>query len=160
MAKKKFKATPFKKWLDELARVIVKTRDGWTCQINQPGCAGGMVPGDENCDWHHIIPRSECGLALRWSPLNSLTSCRNCHTWVTEHKELTDVWFASKYPVRDMIIRERHIRPIRTWHREDYERVEDVLIRAAIRGNVDYLNIKPEHRAKFKRKVEELLCEL
>ena len=154
-----FKTKAFKDWLDELCRVAIKTRDGFTCQIGRPGCSGAMSPDDKNCDWHHIIPRSEGGLIFKWSLCNSITSCRNCHTWVHEHRKLTKIWFASSYPLRNALIEGMHKYSVRTWRRGDYEKVEGCLIRAATQWNVDYLNIKPEHRAKFKRKVEEILCE-
>ena len=159
MAKKKFKATPFKKWLDELARVIVKTRDGWTCQINQPGCAGGMVPGDENCDWHHVVKRSTCGLTLYWDLENSLTACRSCHSWAEANQVDCEIWFANKYPYRWDDVQDLKQIKARAWHQSEYEAVELNLLIKAVDYDVDYLHIKPEYRTSFKGKIEEILCE-
>ena len=50
MAKRKFSKKAFKKWLDCLAAVVVKTDDNYTCQIRMSkDCAGVMQALDFNC---------------------------------------------------------------------------------------------------------------
>ena len=93
---KKFQARPFKRWLDALAREIVKTRDDRTCQIGRPGCYGTMLPKDKNCQWCHIKSRNTND--LRWDAINALTGCGHCHQWAHANPDSFGVWFAEKYP--------------------------------------------------------------
>ena len=155
MAKLKRKA--FKAWLDALAAAVVKTRDGFTCQINRPGCAGRMTPGDYNCQWCHIISRT--ANKTRWELLNAVTGCGHCHQWAHSHPVDFGLWYANKYPYRFDYLRDKNQEPNRTWRASDFEEVEEFLLGKAVDLNVDYLNISKRYRDRFKRKIEEKMFE-
>lgn len=70
--------TASKKYLrdkaDKLVGDYVKARDGYECQLvgfNDKPCGGPLA-------WCHLIPKGRYG-SVRWSPLNSVTGCRNHH---------------------------------------------------------------------------------
>lgn len=156
MAKKKFKAKPFKNWLDRVAATVVKTRDGYTCQIvSDGGCAGTMMPGDQNCQCCHIISRS-CN-NTRWDLLNLITGCAHCHAWAHKYPVQFGVWFAQKYPHRieylDIVSRVKS----KTWKEDDFRAWEHRLFLKAIDLNVDYLRISPNYRSRFNRVLKETL---
>lgn len=161
MAKKKFKAKPFKDWLDHLAAVVVKTRDDFTCQIGHTpydkrsnGCAGTMSPGDFNCQCCHIESRNEN--KTRWDLLNLVTGCGNCHAWAHAHPARFGVWFIQRFPHRDAHINEMLFQPNKTWRQADFEEVEIFLLRKARDLNVDCITVNTRYRVKFRRKIESL----
>ena len=147
----KFKPRPFKRWLDHLCSVVVKTRDGFTCQIQRPGCAGQMPPGDHNCQWCHIISRT--ANKTRWDLINALTGCGHCHQWAHANPVEFGLWFYDKYPYR-----EEHLHniatlvPNKTWRQADFEEVEKALLEKVVDLEVDPLSINKTYRAKFIRK--------
>ena len=147
MAKKKFKAKPFKDWLDSLCRVAVKTRDEYTCQK-----CGAVVQGIR-CHWHHIIMRKLNH--TRWDLLNGITFCDKCHRKWEEGPEL-QVWFKETYPVRyDYITtKDRHIG---TWKQWDFEAIEEYLIGKCRDFDVDPENIANiTHRNRLIKRLGEL----
>ena len=154
MAKKKFKAKPFKLWLDHLCAVIVKTRDDFTCQIQRPGCAGRMVPGDRNCQWCHIVSRT--ANKTRWELLNALTGCGHCHQWAHANPVDFGVWFVNKYPYRFDHLREIGMDSNRIWRQSDFKEIERALLKKAIDLEVDYMTVNTTYRDKYKRKIKEL----
>jgi len=154
-----FKAKPFKKWLDTLVAAVVKTRDGFTCQIvHDPACAGTMIPLDQNCQTCHIISRSSN--STRWDLMNLITGCGHCHNFAHKNPVEFGVWFANKYPHRMSWIDCMSRQSTKTWKRADFEEIERKLLQKAIDLNVDYLHINKAYRNKFKRRFEEMLGEL
>jgi hypothetical protein len=150
----KFKVKPFKKWLDCLAGVIVKTRDNFQCQIvHDPACAGTMQPLDLNCQCCHIISRSSNN--TRWDLLNLITGCGHCHNFAHKNPVEFGVWFAGKYRHRidwiDCVSRQSK----KTWRQSDFEEIERKLLQKAIDLNVDYLHVNTKYRDRFKRRFEE-----
>jgi hypothetical protein len=156
---KKFKVEPFKEWLDVLAKVVVKTRDGFTCQIvHDPACSGTMIPLDKNCQWCHI--KSRKSNKTRWDLLNTLTGCGHCHAWAHANPNEFGVWFAAKYPHRDGWINAVQKQPNKTWRQKDFEQIERFLLQKSIDLNVDYLHVNTKYRDRFKRRTEEMRMEL
>jgi len=152
---KKFKKKPFRDWLDTLARIVVKTDDNFTCQIQQsPNCAGQMLPLDKNCQWCHIKSRSRND--LRWHCLNNITGCGQCHQWGHANPNDFGVWFAKTYPKRQEIINLIAQQHPHTWYEGEYKAVELSLLTEAKRIGVDYMNIPERFRMRLKRKLEEL----
>lgn len=152
---KKFKAKPYKDWLDHLCAVVVKTRDGFTCQIvHDPACAGTMMPKDKNCQWCHIKSRNSN--KTRWDLLNALTGCGHCHQWAHANPNEFGVWFADKYPHRDGWINAVQKQPNKTWKKADFGEVENFLLQKAIDLNVDYMTVNTAYRTRFIRKTQAL----
>jgi len=150
MPKKKFKATPFKLWLDQLAKICIKTRDNFTCQIQQEGCSGRMQPLDFNCQWCHI--KSGRRNNLRWNFMNLLTGCGHCHCWGHDNTNEFGVWFAEKYPLRNEHINlPRYNRP---WSEVDFRLVEKYLIQKCKDFNVDPLHVPQAYRKRFIKAIE------
>ncbi len=157
MAKRSKKA--WKEWLDFLAKIIVKTRDDFQCQIvHSPACAGTMEPLDFNCQWVHI--KSKRSNKMRWILLNAVCGCGSCHAWAHDNPDEFGKWFAAKYPHREKWINKINKEPNKTWRDEDYKKVELYLLEKAIDLNVDYINIPKRYRDRFKRMTEELRMEL
>lgn len=152
----KFRVKPFKKWLDVLAAIIVKTRDDFTCQITHDSeCTGGMSPLDENCQWCHIKSRNSN--ATRWEQLNAITGCGHCHAWAHANPVEFGIWFNTKYPHRKDAIEYLEILNRRkTWRKCDFELIESVLLQKAMNLNVDYMHVNTAYRLRFKRKIEEM----
>ena len=150
---KNFKAKPFKQWLDHLCAVVVKTRDDFTCQIQRPGCSGGMSPGDRNCQWCHIISRT--ANKTRWDLLNAVTGCGRCHQWAHANPAEFGLWFVNKYPHRWDHLCEIGQEPNKTWKQADFEEVERFLIGKSVDLNVDIATIRYDYRGRYKRKVKE-----
>lgn len=153
-AKKKFKATPFKKWLDHLCAVVVKTRDDYTCQIQRPGCAGTMLPGDQNCQWCHIVSRTSN--KTRWELLNALTGCGHCHQYAHSHPTQFGVWFVSQYPYRNDYLVDMVLADNKTWRQADFEAVEQALLEKAIDLECDQMSVNTKYRARFARKIHAM----
>jgi hypothetical protein len=127
MAKKKFKAKPFKLWLDSLARLLVKTRDEWCCQYEH--CEGpiGVM------EWHHVRYRTLNH--LRWEIDNGITFCSSCHRkW--HNGPMLQVWFEDTFPNRFIRI---YTKPplIGTWKEQDFLDVQDELVGLCIEYEVD-----------------------
>lgn len=57
--------------LDRLARELCHYRHNWQC---------ARCGGKDNLHWAHIVARSG-HKAIRWSPYNSVTLCKTCHSW-------------------------------------------------------------------------------
>lgn len=160
MAKRKFSKRAFKKWLDTLAKVCVKTRDDFTCQIRRPedhtgACSGKMEPLDKNCQWCHIKSRNSNN--LRWVLLNGLCGCGHCHQWAHANPVPFGVWFAENYKVRFDYINLQ--RKNYTWREEDFREVERYLLLKAIDLEVDVMNIPDRgrnYRKRFKKAIEAL----
>ena len=151
MAKSKFKARAFKKWLDILAKVCVKTRDNFTCQIGRPGCSGKMDMLDRNCQWCHIKSRSSNN--TRWLPVNALTGCGHCHQWEHANPAEFGVWFKRKY-LDDYKFLNRP-RPTKTWREDDFRFVEAELLQFARELKVDPMAVPETYRKRFIKASEE-----
>ena len=155
MAKRKFSKKAFKKWLDCLAAVVIKTDDNFTCQIRMSkDCAGVMQSLDFNCQWCHLISRSSNN--LRWDTWNALTGCGACHQWAHANPTAFGVWFADNYPQRYEYLNE--VRITKTWKEDDFKEVERKLLQQAVDVEVDYMSMMPSwgYRERLKRKLEEL----
>lgn len=148
---RKFKAKPFKSWLDALAALVVKTRDNWTCQIRHEGCQGRLSPGDFAIQCCHI--KSRTSNSTRWDLVNLLTGCAHCHQWAHANPHEFGIWFAEKYPAR-ADWPECH--PFGTWHAEDFRCWEDFLLRKCIDLEVDYLHMNIRYRDRLRRKLAEM----
>ena len=156
MAKRKFSKSAFREWLDTLAKVVVKTRDEFTCQINHDeDCSGTMTPLDNNCQWCHI--KSKKSYNFRWELLDALCGCGHCHAWAHANPNEFGVWFAKKYSRRNEYL--NIPRDNRTWRECDFWDVEAFLLQKCIDLNVDVLNVPDrggwKFRAKFLRRVDE-----
>ncbi len=148
----KFRARPFKKWLDALAATIVKTRDDYTCQIFQsPNCGAVMQPRDRNCQWIHIKSRTSNN--TRWLELNALTGCGQCHAWAHSNPDRFGVWFTKNHKLRSHVINLpfEHF----TWHEDDFLKVEAKLLQKAIDYEVEWWNVPTAYQVRFKKKIEQ-----
>ena len=152
---KTFSRKAFREWLDILAKVCVKTRDNFTCQIQRPedhtgACAGRMQPLDYNCQWCHIISRNSYN--WRWSLLNALCGCGHCHNWAHANPVPFGIWFAEKYPIRNVLLNI----PLRnvTWRKSDFEDMERRLVEMAIILNVDILHIPDKGNTHYQSRFE------
>lgn len=155
MAKKKFKASPFKKWLHHIAGVAIKTRDDFTCQWQaSPDCLGGMVPLDIGCHPHHVVCRDYNIVA--WDPLNLICLCSACHALAEKQSLVFNRWFEAKYPNRADHIAKMLLMPPKTWRQSDFEQEEIDLLEYCIDINVDYLTVNTKHRKRYYRKIQEL----
>ena len=146
MAKKKFKAKPFKDWLDFLCRLAVKTRDEYTCQKCDMSVQG------YHCHWHHIIMRKLNH--TRWDLLNGITFCDKCHRKWEEGPEL-QVWFSKTFPVRYAYITTKP-RHIGTWKEWDFVEVEEMLLRKLADLEFDWDNVPEAKRSRLTRRLKEM----
>lgn len=152
----KFSKRAFKKWLDCLAAVIVKTDDNFTCQIKMSkDCAGVMHSLDRNCQWCHIKSRS--GNNLRWDTRNAITGCGACHKWAHDNPNEFGVWFADNYPQRNEYLNEPRITKNR-WKKEDFVKIETKLLQEALDVGVDYMSMMQSwnYRQRLKQKLADL----
>lgn len=143
----KFSKKAFREWLDTLAKVCVKTRDDFTCQIQHDDeCAGRMKPLDFNCQWCHV--KSKNSYNYRWLLLNILCGCGHCHQWGHANPNEFGVWYADKYPIRNVLLN----MPLKnfTWREADFKDIERRLLEIAIILNVDVLNIPDRGGWKFR----------
>jgi hypothetical protein len=150
---KKFSKKAFRSWLDTLAKVCVKTRDNYTCQIKHDDkCAGRMQPLDKNCQWCHIESRSSNN--WRWSPLGAICGCGHCHAWAHSKPVQFGIWFADKYPIRNVLLS----MPIsnHTWRESDFKDMERRLLEIAVILKVDVLNVPTisGHRRRFEIRIK------
>jgi hypothetical protein len=103
MPKKKSKKKAARDKAEKLAKLYVKLRDDYTCQM-----CGKRVEG-VNCHASHVIPVSRSG-RLRCDPLNMKVLCYYHHlNWW--HKEPTSAgkWFTDKFPERMDYLRETYL---------------------------------------------------
>jgi len=156
MAKRKFYKKAFRKWLDTLAKVVVKNRDDFTCRINHDGeCSGKMEPLDNDCQWCHIKSRKSNN--TRWLIPNAICGCGHCHSWAHDNPNEFGVWFANKYPHLDEYLnipRESH-----SWREDDYRLIESQLLRKAIDLDVDYMTVPDRgrgYRKRFIKRIKEM----
>ncbi len=157
MAKRKFSKKAFKIWLDNIAKLICKTDDNFTCQIQlSDNCAGQMMPLDFNCQWCHI--KSKKSYNVRWLFEDAITGCGSCHAYAHDNPDEFILWFTKTYPHRLKIIDEAMRRPSKTWYESDFRAMETELLLEAKRIGVDYLNMTKWHgyRERLKRKLESL----
>lgn len=155
MAKRKFGKRAFKNWLDTLAKICIKTRDDFTCQIKREGCSGTMQPLDFNCQWCHI--KSKKSNDFRFDMLNALCGCAHCHAWAHANPVLFGVWFIETYPYRAEYIN----RPtkIKTWREDDFKKIEAGLLQKAIDLEIDSLIVPVRYRKRFMKKIKEFVDE-
>ncbi len=153
---RKFKAKPFKNWLDTLAKVVVKARDDYTCQK----CPTPVViTNPYDCQWAHVYSRNSN--IIRWDLLNALTLCGHCHQWGHSCPVEFGVWFAETYPARQAYLIEPipdwsgQVKPRRqhntNWKEDDFKRIEAYLLQKAVDFDVDYMRVPTSYRARFKR---------
>lgn len=156
MAKRKFHKKAFREWLNTLAKVVVKNRDDFTCQINHDSeCSGTMEPLDNNCQWVHIKSRKSNN--TRWNILNAICGCGHCHAWAHDNPNEFGVWFAAKYPELDKYL--NMPRQVHTWREEDYRLIEQQLLLKAIDLQVDYMTVPDRgrnYRNKFIKRIKEI----
>ena len=149
---KKFSKKAFREWLDCLAKVVVKTRDGFTCRLNiTQKCAGKMQPLDNNCQWMHLNGRTK-GYAWRWDLLNAVCGCGQCHAWAHANPAAFGVWLYDKYPHLWEYLQEE--RPNRTWREEDFKAEERKLLLKALDLKVDVANI-PDRGRYYQRRYQK-----
>ena len=156
MAKKGFDRKSFRKWLDILAKVVVKARDNHTCQIHiDDACAGAMPPGDNNCQWCHITGRNNNN--LRWDLLNALTGCGHCHRWAHDNPVQFGRWLETTYPHIATYISMPVHNVHRTWKEDDYLEIERRLLEKAVELDVDFMWVPTSsgYREKFVRRLLE-----
>jgi hypothetical protein len=137
----KFKAKPFKRYLDEIVRRLVPFRDG-CCQR----CGGGI---DET---HHIWQRQYNH--VRWYLPNLVSLCKSpCHQWY--HNEIGgECWFKETFPDRWQMLLDKP-RHQGTWKELDFREAEDYLAREAIKLGYDGYNMKA-YKSRFKAKLKEM----
>ena len=153
--KTKFKKRPFRDWLDELAKIVVKTDADFTCEIQQANnCPVKLRPLDRNTQWVHIKSRNSN--AVRWLTQNALCGCGQCHQWGHANPNEFGAWFANTYPSRNSFINEVASRPPYPWKEHDYKTAERYLLVEAHAVGVDYMNMPVKYRMRLKRKLEEL----
>lgn len=156
MARKGFHRKAFRKWLDILAKVVVKARDSHTCQIHiDDKCAGTMMPGDHNCQWCHITGRNNNN--LRWELLNALTGCGHCHRWAHDNPTKFGRWFNAKYPYVQTFLDLPEHDVHHTWKETDYLEIERRLLEKAVELDVDFMWVPTSsgYRGKFVRRLLE-----
>jgi hypothetical protein len=142
----KFKAKPFKTWLDSLARTIVKTRDEWTCQYDD--CDGHV----QGVDWHHVRYRTLNH--LRWDIINGISLCGACHREWHQGPKLA-AWFKQRYPDRyDYIYSKPRLEG--TWKEADFLEIETMLLQKCIDLDVDPYKMSKTHRNRLIKKLGEL----
>ena len=154
MTKKKFNRKAFVDWLDVLAKVCVKTRDEFVCQIecHHPDCPGKMQPLNYDCQWCHI--KSKKSYQWRWDLINAVCGFSKCHERWHSDGRIGD-WFAKKYPDRDEYL-SRH-KPIKSsWKEKDFREIESYLLQKTKDLEVDPDVVPVNYRKRFIRKIEEL----
>ena len=143
----KFKATPFKTWLDSLARVCTKTRDDWTCQYDE--CEGRI----QGVEWHHVRYRTLNH--LRWDLINGISLCGACHRmWHNGAK--IQVWYGQRYPDR---LAHLYTKPrlLGTWKEDDFLDIEKYLLGKCVDLGVDpYMVSNKAHRNRLIKKLEAM----
>ena len=120
---RKFKKTPFRKWLDFLAKNVVKADANYTCEIQQANdCPVHLRPLDENTQWCHIKSRNSN--IVRWSVHNALCGCGQCHQWAHANPDEFGPWFAAEHPRASAIINELIQRPPFPWKEEHFRQIQ------------------------------------
>ena len=151
-AKKKFKVRLFKLYLDELAKLAIKTRASFACEVRHDGCAGQMVPLDFNCQWIHVHSRSSN--IVRWDMWNTLCSCGSCHAWAHAHPTEFGKWYEAKYDIRDKhCLTMLAVTPY-TWREVAFRAEEDDLLDYLVSINADYLHVSKQYRDRVHKAME------
>jgi len=92
--KKKKSITKLKKELEDLAKLIAKTRDNYICQKCGVKCEGSNAHGS------HVIPVSQ-GNQFRFDTQNIKCLCYHCHlNWWHKNPIEACEWFKQKFPDR------------------------------------------------------------
>ena len=141
-----FHKKPFRNWLDALARLVVKERDGWAC------CKCGRPVQGQNCHWAHVIGRTPN--RTRWEPLNALCLCSECHGFFDLHPVDFGIWFNAKYPARKLYQDWIDGMPLKTWREDDYKRIEAFLLRKCRDLYVDPYKIEEKYRKRLVNKLK------
>lgn len=118
--RKKTDIEKLRKDIEDLAKLVAKHRDNWTCQHCGKYVTGIYAHGS------HIIPVSH-GNSLRFDPKNILCMCYHCHmNWW--HKNPTEAgdWFNEKYPeLKEYVDSKKNL--IVKYSLEDYKRMKHEL---------------------------------
>jgi hypothetical protein len=156
---KKFKAKPFKLYLDELAKLAVKTRAGFACEVKlAEGCTRQMRPLDCDCQWIHIHSRTSN--VIHWDMWNTLCACGACHQLAHAHPTVIGEWFKKTYSDRDSYCLARLAIPPHTWKEIDFREEEQDLLDYLVSVNADYLHVQKRYRQRVKRAMELTMFEL
>ena len=148
MAKKKFKKRPFKKWLDNLCKNVIKARDGRVCQK-----CGVRIINPYDCQWSHI--KSRKANATRWLLTNALTLCGRCHAWAHANPDEYGLWFASQWPQSARINIEEAMN-IHPWKQWDFEDAERYLLEKSIDFDMPIEWLEKQYQVRYKAKIKEL----
>lgn len=143
---KKFKAKPFKKWLDCLASIVVKARDEYTCQK-----CGQVITDPYNCQWCHI--KSRTANNTRWLLNNTITLCGTCHTFFHNNPHHLAGFIKTMFPARWEVINQYPF-VVGTWKEEDFLSMENHLLHKAKDFDIDILKVPKTYRDKFIRKMK------
>ena len=85
--------------LDRICPLVVKERDGWTCQrCNTPARGKG-------CHWSHVFGRRK--YRIRWDLLNGVCLCAGCHRYFHSNPMLFTNWFGQKFHARYLYLIEQ-----------------------------------------------------
>jgi 5-methylcytosine-specific restriction endonuclease McrA len=84
---------PRRREADRLVSMVVRNRDGWTCQK----CSA--TRHTTTIDWAHIEARNTAPW-LRYDPDNAIALCRRCHTRFGESPRDWRIFIARRYPGR------------------------------------------------------------
>jgi len=103
MSKKEHNLGWYKKKCIDMAKILAKQRDGWTCQR----C--GRKKGEVQIHGSHIFP-TRYGI-LASDPENIIALCAGCHdlrmdSWHGSPLESAE-WFESKYPGRKQELQDK-----------------------------------------------------
>jgi 5-methylcytosine-specific restriction endonuclease McrA len=111
-----------KKRLWKLCRLIIISRDNYTCQW----CHRVLLPAQ--CQVSHVIPRAQ-GNALYFDPLNLKILCFSCHRrkWHANPFEAAQ-WFAQTFPDRAAYL-DQHKHDRVHWTLADFLEKEEALKR-------------------------------
>lgn len=142
---RKFNKKAFRDWLDNLCKVVVKTRDDFTCQR----CGKYLKHEPFNCQWCHIKGRNRNN--LRWDLYNDETLDGACHTWVHNNPDIGWDWLLDKNPVRKKYINDKMKEPIKTWREDDFREVEAYLIQKAKDFGVEWNDIRIMYQPRLRK---------
>jgi len=113
----KAKTKKIKKEVEDLAKLVAKTRDGWRCKK-----CGKFVKGHD-AHGSHIIPVSK-GNSLRYNPKNIFCMCYHCHlNWWHKNPVEAGEWFAKNFPELKIYLDERKNLKVKFTY-EDFERMK------------------------------------
>ena len=143
---KKFNKKAFKLWLDNLCKIVVKTRDGYQCRKCKK-----LIIDIYNCQWCHV--RSRKSNILRWDLFNTFTLCGTCHAFA--HDNPNEGWSWISDGIHDYL-QEKMNQPTTTWREVDFLKVEYALLEKAIDLDVDPMNMPLVHRKRLINKLHEI----